>query len=179
MKHKLISVFFLTACFILVPFCYVGAQSGIELPEIKGSHFQVYQDIRIEITAIKRMGEYQAYWNNSDRVRGKKLIAEPGFEIALVKINTKRLGENPGIKINSLYIFDSKGKEYEAKTRAFTLGTRGESSLDSKELDYEFPVQVPKGVQLSAVQLRQLTLKDVEPFAIHQKITFDVREFVW
>ena len=179
MKHKLPALLFLSACFIFLPFCYVGAQSGIELPEIKGAHFQVYQDIRIEIIAIKRLGEYQAYWHNSERVHGKKLIADPGFEIALVKINTKRLGDNPGISVNSLYIFDSKGKEYEAKTRTFTLGTRGDSSLDSKELEYEFPVQVPKGTQFAAVQLRQLTVKDVEPFAIHQRITFDVSEFVW
>ena len=179
MKHKSLSLFFLAACIIFLPFRLVGAQSGVELPEIKGSHLQVYQDIRIEITAIKRMNEYQSYWQNSERARGRKLIAEPGFEIALVKINTKRLGDNPGISVNSLYIYDSKGKEYEAKTRAFTLGTRGESAVDSKDLDYEFPVQVPKGTQFSAIQLRQITVKETEPFAVHQKITFDVREFIW
>ncbi len=86
MKHKLLSMSFLTICFIFLPFSSVGAQGSIELPEIKGSYFQVYQDLRIEITAIKRMDEYQAYWNNSERARGRKLVAEPGFEIALVRI---------------------------------------------------------------------------------------------
>lgn len=179
MKHKSLSLVFLTICFIFQTFGIVSAQAGVELPEIKGAHFQVYQDLRIEIAGIKRMNEYQSYWHNSERPRGKKLIAEPGFEIALVQINTKRLGDNSGISVNNLFLFDSKGREYEARARAFFLGTRSESGIDPKEHVYEFPVQVPKGTQFSAVQLRQFIVKKEPPFAVHQKITFDVREFAW
>jgi len=179
MKHKLLSIIFLTICFIFLPFSSISAQGSIELPEIKGPHFQVYQDLRIEITGIKRMDEYQAYWHNSERVRGRKLVAEPGFEIALVRINTKRLGDNPGISVNTLFLYDSKGMEYVAQTRTFFLGTRGESGIDPKEHNYEFPVPVPKGTQFSAVQLRQFIVKEIQPFVVHQKITFDVREFAW
>jgi hypothetical protein len=179
MKHKFIGLFFLTICFIFLIFGIVFAQAGVELPEIKGPHFQVYQDLRIEIAGIKRMNEYQSYWHNSERPRGKKLIADPGFEIALVQINTKRLGDNPGISVNSLYLFDSKGREYEARTRTFFLGTRAESGTASKEHVYELPVQVPKGTQISAVQLRQFIVKETQPFVVHQKISFDVREFAW
>ena len=125
------------------------------------------------------MREYQPYWRNSERARGRKITAEPGFEIALVNINAKSLGAKSGINVNNLYLRDSKGNEYEARSRPFYIGAPDESGFDSKEQNYEFPVIVPKGTQLSAVQLRQCIVKDTHPFIVHQKITFDVSEFRW
>jgi len=174
MKHKTSRLFFLTTCIIFLPFICVAAQESVDLPEIKGSHSQEYQELRIDIIKIVRMEEYQPYWqSDSNRARGRKRKAAPGFEIALVYIHTKRLNDKQaGISVN-LYIYDVKGKEYEAQTRMFTLG------IDPKEQNYEFPVEVPKGTQFSAVQLRHSIIKEVPPFVVGQKITFNVSEFSW
>lgn len=173
MKHKTLRLFFLTTCIICLPFTCAAAQESADLPEIKGSHSQEYQELRIEITKITRAQEHQNYWQNSGRAHGKKLVARDGFEFALVHINTKRLNDKPtGISVN-LYIYDVKGIEYEARARSYTLGS------DPKIQDYLFPVEVPKGTQFSSVQLRHSIIKDVPPFALIQKITFNVNEFGW
>lgn len=179
MKHKSLALFLLAINFIFLPSSYAAAQESIDLPEIKGAFSQEYQELRIEITGIKRMQEYQPHWRSSERSRGRKIVAEPGFEIALVNINAKTLGAKSGINVNSLYLRDSKGNEYEARARPFFIGAHSESGFDSKEQNYEFPVIVPKGTQFSAVQLRQFIVKDTQPFIVHQKITFDVSEFRW
>lgn len=179
MKHKLLALYFITTCLIFSSLSYAKAQEGIELPEIKGFYSQDYQKLKIEITGIKRIEEYQPCWQNSGRPRGHKIKAEPGFEIALVQIHTKMLGDTPGINVNHLYIYDSKGKVYEALIRSLIIGTNGESKLDLKENDYKFSVIVPRGTQFSAVQLSQSIVRDTQPFIVNQKITFDVNEFGW
>jgi len=174
MKHNTLRLFFLTTCIIFLPFICAGAQESVDLPEIKGSHSQDYQELRIEVTKIMRMEEFQPFWqSNSNRARGRKVVAKPGFEIALVSIHTKRLSDKPASISVNLYIYDVKGNEYVAHTRSFTLG------IDPKEEDYKFPVEVPKGTQFSAVQLRHSIIKEVPPFVVSQKITFNVSEFSW
>lgn len=165
-------------CFIVLPLSCVYAQDSIELPEIKGSHSQEYQELKIEITGIKRMRVYQPYWYKTERVRGSKIIAETDSEIALVCLRTTRLGTNRGININRLYLYDSNTKKYEADlVSIYFLGARSDSSADPKEHDYEFPVVVAKGTQFSTVQLQQFTRSETKPFFVFQNITFDVGKF--
>ncbi len=180
MKARSLTLAFLTVCFILLPFSYVNAQDSIELSEIKGSHSQENQELKIEITGIKRMQAYQPYWYRTERVRGSKIIAQAGFEIALVRIHTTRLGANPGFKISNLYLYDLTSKRYEADLISIHfIGTRSESEFDPKEHDYEFPVIVPKGTQFSAVQLRRFTSSETRPFFAFQNLTFDISKFDW
>ncbi len=169
----------ITTCLVLLSVNYAPAQDSVEMPEIKGSHSQIYQEISVEITGIKRLPEYQRYWHKTNRPRGRKIIPEPGFEIALVQLHTKRLGENPGFFSSQLYVFDSSGKQYASDSGTFFIGTRTESKNDPKEHDYEFPVIVPKGRQFSAVQLLQFVMRETQPYVVHQKITFDISGFSW
>lgn len=167
-------------CFIILPLSCLCAQDSIELPEIKGSHSQEYQELKIEITSIKRMRIYQPYWYKTERVRGSKIIAEAGFEIALVYLRTTRLGANRSININRLYLYDSNAKKYEADlVSIYSLGARSDSPTDPKEHDYEFPVIVAKGTQFSAVQLQKFIRNETKPFFVFQNITFDVSKFNW
>lgn len=180
MKGRSLTLVFLSICFNVISFIYVNAQDSIELPEIKGSSFQEYEELKIEITGIKRMQTYQPYWKKTGRVRAPKITAEPGFEIALVCIHTTRLGVNRGIKINHLYLYDSNSKKYEADLLSiFFLGTLSDSETDPKEHDYEFPVIVPSGIQISTVQLQKFTTNETRPFFVFQNLTFDLTEFNW
>jgi hypothetical protein len=170
----------LVIAFIVLPLHYVSAQDSIRLPEIKGSHSQEYQELQIEITTIKRMKTYQPYWYKSERLRGNKITAKPGFEIALVYIQTTRLGRNRGIKINQLYLYDSNAKRYEGDlTSIYFIGSRSEAESEPKEQSYEFPVIVPEGVRFSAVQLQQFTTSNTQPFFVFQDLIFDVSKFNW
>lgn len=178
MKHILTKLFFLAIGFILVSFNCVEAQESIELSEIKGSYSLIYQDFKIEVTGIKRLKEYQPVWRESGRPRGHKIVADPDSEIALVQLKAKRLSDKRGISVSNLYLYDSKKSEYEAQTRAFFIGTSDESKIDSKKDSYEFPVMIPKGTRLTAVQLWQFTVKETQPLTV-QKITFDVSQFGW
>lgn len=181
MKVRSLTLVFLAACFIVVvPPIYINAQDSIELPEIKGSHSQDNQELKIEITGIKRMQAYQPYWYRTERVRGSKIIAQPGFEVALIRIHTARLGANPGFKISNVYLYDLNSKKYEADLISIHfIGSRSESEFDPKEHDYEFPVIVPKGTQFSAVQLRRFTSSETRPFFSFQNMTFDISKFDW
>lgn len=178
MKQNLLKLFFLAICFVLLSFNCIDAQESIELAEIKGSDSMVYQEFKIEISGIKRLKEYQPVWRESGRPRGHKIIAEPGSEIALVQLKAKKLGDKNRISVSHLYLYDSKRKEYEAQTRAFFIGAAKESKIDSKNNVYEFPVMIPKGTRLTAVQLWQFTVKEIQPLTV-QKITFDVSQFGW
>ena len=180
MKVGSLTLILLRICLIVLPLGYVNAQDSIELPEIKGSHSLEYQEIKFEIAGIKRVQVYQPYWYKTERVRGSKIIAEPGFEIALVSIRTTRLGTNRGININHLYLYDSNSKRYQADlVSIYFLGARSDSPNDPKEHHYEFPVKVVKGTQFSAVQLQQFTRNETKPFFVFQNITFDVSKFNW
>lgn len=180
MKVRSLAIVFLAACIIVLPLSRAQAQDSIELPEIKGSHSQENQEIKIEITGIKRMQSYQPYWYRTERVRGAKIVAQPGFEIALIGVHTTRLGANPGFKISNLYVYDSAAKKYEADLVSIHfIGTRRESEFDPKEHDYEFPVIVPKGTQFSAVQVRRFISSETRPFFTFQNITFDISKFNW
>lgn len=178
MKLDLLKLFFLAICFVFLSFNYIDAQENIELVEIKGSDSLVYQEFKIEISGIKRLKEYQPVWRESGRPRGHKIVAEPGSEIALVQLKAKKLGRKSGISISNLYLRDSKRMQYEAQTRAFFIGANNESKIDSKNDVYEFPVMIPKGTRLTAVQLWQFTVKEIQPLTV-QKITFDVSQFDW
>jgi hypothetical protein len=157
LKARSLKLVFLTACFIVLPFSRVNAQDSIELPEIKGSNSQENQELKIEITGIKRMQAYQPYWYRTERMRGSK-----------------------GFKISNLYLYDSTSKRYEADLISIHfIGTRSESEFDPKEHDYEFPVIVPKGTQFSAVQLRRFTSSETRPFFVFQNLTFDISKFDW
>lgn len=170
----------LTVSFIVLSSGYVNAQDSIELPEIKGSHLLEYQSLKIEIVGIKRMLSYQPYWYKSDRVRGNKIVAKPGFEIALVRIQSTRLGANRGIKINHLYLYDTNSRSYEGDlVSTYFLGARSDSELDPKEHNCEFPVIVPKETRFSAVRLQQFTTSETRPFFVFQNLIFDISKFNW
>ena len=180
MKVRSLAFVLLAAYFIVLPLSRVYAQDSIELPEIKGSHSQENQELKIEIKGIGRMLSYQPYWYRTERVRGSKIIAQPGFEIALIRLRTTRLGVNPGFKISNLYVYDSAGKKYEADLVSIHfIGTRSDSEFDPKEHDYEFPVIVHKGTQFSAVQVRRFISSETRPFFTFQNLTFDISKFNW
>ena len=181
MKNQTLTLTFLTTCLIILSFGCVSAQEdSIELQEIKGSHSQEYQALKIEVTAIKRIRMYQPYWHKSGRPRGGKIVADSGSEIALVSIRTTRLGTKPGFNINQLYIIDSSAKKFETSQMSnYFLGTRSESGADPTEHDYEFPVIVPKETRFSAVQLRSFVANETKPFFIFQNLTFDVKGLGW
>ncbi len=119
----------------------------------------MYQGLKIEIAEIKRLKVYQPVWRESGRPRGRKIVAEPDFEIALVQLKAQDLGNKRGISVSHLYLYDSDRREYAAQTRAFFIGASDESNIDSKKDSYEFPVMIPKGTRLTAVQLWQFTRK--------------------
>lgn len=180
MKVRSLILILLAVCFIVLPCGVAEAQDSIELPDIKGSHSQEYKEIKIEITSVKRMRTYQAYWYRTERPRGRKITADPGFEVAVICIHTTRLGANAGININRLSLYDADAKKYEADLASiYFLGTRSDSPGDPKEHDYEFPVIVGKGIQFSAVRLQQFTRNDTKPFFVFQNIIFDVSKFNW
>lgn len=180
MKTRSFTLLLLRICFIVLPLGCADAQDSIELPELKGSHAQEYRELKIEITNIKRMQAYQPYWYKTERARGNKIVAKPGFEIALVNIRTTRLGANRGININRLTVYDSNAKKYEGDlVSIYFLGARSESANDPTEHNYEFPVVVLKGIRFSAVQLQQFSRGETKPFFVFQTITFDVSKFNW
>lgn len=179
MKNSLSKLFFSAVCCNLLLCVCVKAQENIELEEIRGSNSQIYQEFRIEITSIKRLTEYQPVWRESGRPRGRKIVAEPGFEAALVSIKARKLGENSGISINNLCLYDFSGNEYQSQTRAFFIGASDESKSGQIENQYEFPVIIPKGMRFAAVQLQHFQVKETQPVIQHQKITFDVSQFDW
>ena len=179
MKNSLSKLFFSAVCCNLLLCVSVKAQENIELEEIRGSNSQIYQEFKIEITSIKRLAEYQPVWRESGRPRGRKIVAEPGFEIALVNINARKIGGNSGISINNLYLYDFSGNEYQAQTRAFFIGANDEFKSGQIENQYEFPVIITKGIRFAAVQLQHFQVKEIQPVIQHQKITFDVSRFDW
>ena len=179
MKDGLLKLLLPAVCCTLFLCGCARAQVNIELSEIKGESSQIYRELKIEITGIKRLEEYQPLWHDSGRPRGRKIIAESGFEIALVQIKVTRIGENPGISINRLSVYDFRGREYEAQTRAFIIGTGDDSKSDTKETNYEFPTVVARGIRFSTVQLQHFLVKDEQPVIKYQKITFDVSQFNW
>ncbi len=152
----------------------VKAQEKYNPPEIKGSYSQIYQELEIEITDLQRMKEYQAYFPNSSQPRGKKIIADDGFEVAVVHLHTKRVGDKSGVSLYGICLLDSKGTKYEGNLKGAFIGTGSESRFDPKEHDYEFPVVIPKGVKLSAFQLWQPIHREIQPYIVIQKITFDI-----
>lgn len=170
----------LTICSLASAFVRADAQDSIELPEIKSGRAQEYQDLRIEVVGIKRMPAYQPYWYKSERVRGAKIVAEPGFEVAVIFLRTTRLGANRGININRVSVYDASDKRYEADLVSIhSLGSRSDSPREAKEQDYEFPVIVPKNVRFSAVQLQEFKRSETRPFFVFQTLTFDVSEHNW
>lgn len=179
MKRDLFKRLLLAICFIPLTLNRAGAQESVELPEIKGSYSQVYQEFKIEVTGIKRLKQYQPVWRESGRPRGHKIVAEPDSEIALVQLKVQRLGNKNGIGISHLYLYDSNNREFEAQTRAFVLGASDKPALNSKNDNYEFPVMIPKGLRFSAVQLRHISVKETQPLTVCQKITFDISPFSW
>lgn len=179
MEDSFSKLFFSAVCFTLLLYGGVKAQENIELAEIRGSNTQIFREFKIEITAIGRLAEYQPVWRESGRPRGRKIVAEPGFEIALVSINARKLGANLGVSVNSLSVCDFGGNEYQAQTRAFYIGANDEAKSGQIEYQYEFPVVIPKGIRFSAVQLQHFQVGEGEPVIQHQKITFDVSRFDW
>lgn len=180
MKITLLKIFVLTAILFAAADKRVSAQDSIELPEIKGTSVQEHQSLKVTITAIKRLRSYQPFWYKSGRPRGGKIVAAPGFEIALVSIRTMRMSAKAGFNISQLSVIDAQSKVYETEQMAnYFLGARSESEADPVEHDYEFPITIPKDTQISAVRLRSFIASETKPFFIFQNLTFDVAEFKW
>src|SRR5262245_15701795 len=111
----------------------IKAQQPVELPEIRGSYSQEYAGLKIEITGIDRVEEYQMYFPKTRTPRFPKFVAEPGNELAVVHIRTERLGVKPGIGIAALLLQDTQGQQYESSIHSFSIGSGSERSLsDSK-----------------------------------------------
>src|SRR5262245_61098585 len=112
----------------------IKAQQPVELPEIKGSYSQKYEELKIEITGIDRIEEYQMYYPKTQILRLPKFVAEPGNEIAVVHICTERLGVKPGIGIAALLLQDAQGQQYESSIRSFSIGSGSERSLNDPKI---------------------------------------------
>lgn len=153
----------------------IKAQQPVALPEIKGSYLQEYEGLKIEIIGVDRVKEYQMYYPKTQVPRLPKFVAEPGNEIAVVHIRTERLGMKPGVGIAALLLRDTQGHEYESSIHSSSIGSGSERSLnDPKIHDYEFPVEVPKGIWLSEVQLVHHIYRDESPQWMVQKLTFNL-----
>jgi hypothetical protein len=174
MNLNRLSFALIICCFCLSSFSKIEAQQIPELPEIKGSHSQVYKDVKIEIVDLKRVTEFQDHWPNSDHPRFPKVIAEPGEEIVIIHIHSERLASNPGIRVSELILYDAQGEEYESSMHSFFIGTGSESRFDPPTHEYELPVIVPTGKRFSAVQLRQHIYRNESPQQLVQKITFEL-----
>lgn len=144
------------------------------LPEMNGGLSQVFKDIQYEIVDIKRVAEYQDQFSRYGRNVGKKWIAGPNEDIAIVRIHVKRFGENSGFSLMSMAIQDFNGEMYPGTMTCF-LGVRGkESETNPKDDDIELPVEVPKLGQFASLRLILLVPVEEEQRVAVQKITFNI-----
>lgn len=177
MKYKSLEIHLVLICLGLFFSISVKAQKSFDPPEIKGGSSQVYQGLKIEITAIKRVQEYQAYFRGKTIPRGRKKIAQEGKELAVIQIHTTNLleKESNGFYLHGISIFDSVSKEYDGNQSGPGIGSLGDAHNQIyKENDFEFIVEIPKGLKFSAVQLRRAIYRDTQPYVVIQKITFGV-----
>lgn len=185
MKNSLLKVLFIIFVLSLLLFIKTTAQENLDPSEIKVSSSLVYQGLNIEITSIKRVHEYQAYFRKSTFPRGRKLIAQEGNEIAIIQIHTTNLmdgekypnGEKVrnGIYLSGICIFDSDKKEYKRNLGGAYIGSIGDAhNTIYKENDFEFTVEVPQGIKFSEVQLHHAIKRGTQPYTVIQKITFDL-----
>ncbi len=176
MKYKSLKITLILICLSLFSSIRIKAQQNFDPPEIKGTSFQVYKNIKIEITGIKRVQEYQAYFGKSTIPRGRKLVTQERQEITLIQIHTTNLleKERNAIYLYGISLFDSNGKEYKGNPQRY-IGSAGDAhNTIYKENDFEFTVEVPKGLKFSAVQLHHPIHRDTQPYVVIQKITFDI-----
>ena len=184
-KYKSLNLLFIIFGFNLFLLTNATAQQNLDPLEIKGGSSLIYHELKIEIISIKKVQEYQAYFRRSKVPRGPKRVAEEGQEFAVIQVHTTNLSEKPpypngekarnGFRLHAISVFDSKGKEYPGNQSGPAIGSVGDAHNEIfKENDFEFAVQVPKGIMISAVQIQDAIYRETQPNTIIQKLTFDV-----